>query len=157
MKVCPNCAFVNDERFAICAYCNKSLADVPVTLSTDPDAPEHERRRLVEQRQQRSGGQLRVAATCYVVLLTGSALFPGFVFDPVVLALYLASSLVVAVALVRGMAGQFTASLLQGVCSAVLILYFGPMQFMIFFMFALHVMLPTLLWHWTELIHGANH
>jgi hypothetical protein len=157
MKICPQCAFVNDERFAICAYCNASLADVPVTPSDDPNAPEHQRRKMDAERHQRTRGQLRFAVLCYVLVITASAAFTGFIFNPGVLALYAASALVVAIAVVRDWAGQFTASFLQCACTVPLVYYFGPVHPLTFFMFALHIMIPILFWHWVELIHGANH
>ena len=150
MKICPQCAFVNDERFAICAYCNISLADVPVTPSEDPNAPEHERRKRDAERHQRTRGQLRFAVACYALTIAGSAALTGFIFSPAVLALYAATALVVAIAVVRDWAGRFTASLLQGGFTVVLVSAFGPVHPLTFFMFALHIMIPMLFWFWVE-------
>lgn len=156
MKVCPNCSFSNDERFPTCVLCNTLLVDVPVTPSANPDDPEHERRALAEQRRHYTQKQIRFAAILYSLLITLTAILPGLVSNPLVLLLYFASSLVVVFAVLRDIVGQFSASLLQGLLSALLLIFFGPMQPFIFFMLGIHVIVPAFLWHWTDLIENAN-
>ena len=73
-----------------------------------------------------------------------------------VLLLYFVSGSIVAFAVVRGFVGQFSASLLQGALSVTLIIYFGSMDMFIIFMLVSHVIFPSILWHWVELLHGAN-
>lgn len=156
MKVCPSCSFQNDERFPTCVVCNTVLVDVPSTPSAKPDDPEHERRALTEKRHASTRRQLRSAGILYALIITLTAAFPGLVLSPLVLLLYFFSSLVVVFAVVRDIGGQFSASLLQGVLSFLLLTYFGPMQPFIFFMLVGHLTLPAFLWHWTDLIHSAN-
>jgi hypothetical protein len=156
MKVCPGCSFSNDERFPTCALCNTVIVDVPPTPSVNPDDPEHERRVLSAKRHRITRGQIRAAAALYALIITLTAIVPGLVFSPQTLLFYFASSLVVVVAMIWDIVGQFTASLLQGALSVTLIMFFGPLQPLIFFMLALHVIVPAFLWHWMEMIHSAN-
>ena len=156
MKVCPNCSFSNDERFPTCVLCNTMLMDVPSTPSADLADPEHERRALSKKRQDITRRQIWSAAILYAVIITLTAVFPGLVLSPQILLLYFLSSFVVVVAVLRDIVGQFSASVLQGVLSLFLVIYFGPMQPFIFFMLAGHVIVPAVFWHWTDLIHSAN-
>ena len=100
--------------------------------------------------------QLRWAALIYASSVTALAVCPGLVLNPWVLLLYFAGSLTVAVAVVQKFAGRFFASLLQGLLSVALVVGFVPVQPLIFFMLAGHVILPALLWHWSDLIESAN-
>lgn len=132
------------------------LVDVPSTPSADPANPEHERRALSKKRQQITRRQIWSAAILYSVTITLLAAFPGFVFRPQILLLYFLSSFVVVVAVAWNFVGQFSTSLLQGALSALLLIYFGPMQPFIVFMLIGHVIVPAIFWHWTDLIHSAN-
>ena len=132
------------------------LMDVPSTPSADLADPEHERRALSKKRQDITRRQIWSAAILYAVIITLTAVFPGLVLSPQILLLYFLSSFVVVVAVLRDIVGQFSASVLQGVLSLFLVIYFGPMQPFIFFMLAGHVIVPAVFWHWTDLIHSAN-
>ena len=156
MKVCPGCSFVNDERFPTCVFCHTTLVDVPSTPSPNPDDPEHERRALSEKRRMLTRRQIWFAAILYSLVIALTAVVPGMVSNPLILLLYFASGLVVAAAVDRNIVGQFSASFLQGSLSLTLLFYFGPLQPLIFFMLALHVIVPGFFWHWTDLIHNAN-
>jgi hypothetical protein len=136
--------------------CNTSIVDVPSTPSADPTHPEHEWRALSERRRKDMRRQLRFAGILYALGIALLALMPGLITNVPVLLLYFASGIVVAVAITRNIAGQFSASLLQGLLSAMLLIAFGPMQPFIAFMLVGHVILPSFLWHWMELIVSAN-
>src|SRR4028118_1828524 len=112
MKVCPTCAFCNDERFPTCVLCNTILVDVPSTPSTDPTNPEHERRALSKKRQEITRRQIWFAGFLYSATITLLAVFPGFVLSPQILLLYFLGSLVVVIAVAWDFVGQFSASLL---------------------------------------------
>ena len=100
--------------------------------------------------------EISSAAVLYAAIITLSAAFPGLVLNPPVLSLYFLSALIVFLALSRGIAGQFSGSLLQGFLSVLLLLYFGPLQPFVFLMIALHVIVPSIIWHWTDLIESAQ-
>ena len=157
MKVCPNCAFMNDECFPTCVSCNTVIVDVPSTPSADPDSPEHACRALTLERQSRTRRQIRWAAFLYALVITLSAAFPGMVLSPLTLLFYFLSSFIVIIGVERNVVGQFSASILQGVISVILIASFGPLQPLIFFMLVGHLTLPTVFWHWIDMIHGVNH
>ena len=53
-------------------------------------------------------------------------------------------------------AGQFSASVLQGALSVMILFAFGLLQPFIFFMLAGHIILPAFFWHWADLIQSAN-
>ncbi len=89
-------------------------------------------------------------------MITLTAAFPGLVWSPVVLLLYFMSGIVVAVAIVRDIVGQLSASFLQGLLTLPLIMFFGPFQPFIFFMLVGHITMPAVLWHWIDMIHSAN-
>jgi hypothetical protein len=156
MKVCLNCSFHNDERFPICVWCDASLADVPFTPSTNPDDPEHARRALREERRLLVHRQVSFATFCYLLVITLTAAWPGLVLRPSELLLYSASSLIVALAIQRDIAGQLSAALLQGGFSLLLVICFESMQPFVFFMFAAHIVAPMVFWHWAEMIHDAH-
>jgi hypothetical protein len=156
MKICPNCSFSNEECFPTCVWCNTPLADVPYTPAEDPNHPEHERKALMEQRHAIIRRQTRFAALLYAASIALLAVVPGLVFAPHVLVLYFLSALAVAFAVVRGLAGQFTSALLQGILSVVLVLCFGPGQPLTFFMLTGHIILAVVLLHWVEMIHDTH-
>ncbi len=156
MRVCTHCSFPNEERFPTCVLCNTLLVDAPSVPASDPNHPEHEQRALNEKRHRIIRRQLRFAAILYTLVITLTAMFAGLVFSPQVLLLYFISGLIVVFALLRGIVGQLSASLLQGLLSVLLLSYFGPFQPLIFFMLDLHVTVPSVLWHWVDLIHSAH-
>jgi len=156
MKICPQCEFSNDERFPTCAYCNAMIMDVPVTPSADPADPEHERRALSEKRHRTIRGQVAGAGVLYAIVIALTAATLGAVQDPLALGLYACSGLLVTLAIARNIAGQFSASLLQGILTLLLIFCFGPIQLFSVFMLVGHIIVPGFLWHWIELIYSAN-
>lgn len=156
MKICPECALTNEERFPTCVMCHTPLADVCSTPSADPDHPEHARLALTRERHRLGQRQLGWAAVCYVLVITGSALWPGCVLDPDVQGMYALCGLIVALAVLQEIVGAFLAGLLQGAFSVTLVLWFGPVQPFAFYMLAGHVLTPMVLCHWIDLIHDAN-
>jgi hypothetical protein len=156
MKICPHCSFNNDECFPTCVWCNTALHEVVSTPAVDPAHPEHERKLIDAQRRQLTSAQIWFAGVFYTLAIVLLAVIPGLVFSPLVLLLYAASSVLVFVVLLRHGSGQFLASFLQGTLSATLVICFGPQQPLIFFMLAAHVIIPSMIWHWVDLIHGLN-
>lgn len=156
MKICPQCSFLNEERFPTCVSCNTSIVDVPSIPSADPNHPEHARRALLEERHKDTRRQLRSAALLYALLIALLAWLPGLISQIPVLLLFFASGLLVATAITRNIVGQFSAPLLQGALSLIILVACGLLQPFIFFMIAGHVILPAFLWHWVDLIHSAN-
>ena len=156
MKVCPDCAFANDERFPTCVFCKAMLVDVISTPAADPNDPEHARRALTEKRWQITRGKLRFATICYSATITLTAVVAGLVTDPITLLCYFAGSLAVAMAVRLDLAGQLSVSLLQGILSTFLMFRFGPLHPLVFFMLAAHVILAGLFWHWSELLESAG-
>ena len=156
MKVCPECALANEERFPTCIVCNAPLADVRSTPSADPAHPEHTRRALDEQRRRLTRRQLGWASACYVAVIVGTAVFPGLVSDPQVQILYAAAGAVVTTAVWQDLAGMFLAGLLQGAGSVTLLLCFGPVHLMSFAALSFQTLAAMLLYQWIEMIHDAN-
>jgi hypothetical protein len=156
MKKCPVCGFENDAELPTCAFCNSSIADVRDQPSKNPNLREFD---LTENRAMRRRilrNRLLFACVCYVAAITLTALFPGGVLRAEILALYGASALFVAFANFRDWLGQSTIAFLQGIASLALLLKFGPLQPFIFFMLAVHAMLASLYWHWTNLLYDAQ-
>ena len=156
MKSCPKCAFENEDRFPTCVWCNTSLADVPSIVPQDASHPEHERSVQAASRSRLLAGKARFAAFFYACSIALTAAIPGMVFHPGVLALYWISGFVVAMSARAGIVGQFTSSLAQGALSLALVLQFGPIQPLIFFMLTGHLALAGFLWHWMNMIF-ENH
>jgi hypothetical protein len=156
MKVCPHCSFANEEQFPTCVYCNTSIVDVPSIPSADPSHPEHEQRALSERRRKDTRRQLRFAGILYALGIALIAWIPGLISSLPLLLLFFASGLVVAFAITRNIAGQFSASLLQGVLSVIILVCFGALQPFVAFMLVGHIVLPGFLWHWMDLIVSAN-
>ena len=156
MKICPQCAFANEERFPACLlWCNELLVNVCSTPAADPDHPEHIRNQRDRRRYASRRRQLAFAVLCYVLLTTLLAVLPGMMIDPGRLGLHFAAGLVVAMAVVRGIAGQFTGMFLHGALSTALVYFYGPVHVFIFFMILGHILLPNVFWHWVDLIDGA--
>ena len=156
MKICPECALANEERFPACVVCHASLADIRSTPAADLTHPEHARRALDRRRYGIERRQLGWAAVCYVLVIAGLAIFPGLVFDREVWTLYVLSSFVIVLAVWQDLAGPFLAGLLQGVASLTLFLCFGPQQPFALFMLAGHVLVPMVFCQWVGMIHDAN-
>ena len=156
MKICPDCALANEERFPVCVVCSASLAEVRSTPSRDPHHPEHARRELQRQRRWAARRQAASAAFFQGLVITGLAVYPGFVWDPPVLALYAASALVVAWTVWREWAGSFRAGFLQGAAGVVLLRCFGPMQPFAMIMLAGQVLVAMVFGQWTEMTRDAH-
>ncbi|HSI11981.1 MAG TPA: hypothetical protein VK961_08050 [Chthoniobacter sp.] len=156
MKICPQCSFANDERYPTCVSCNAYIVDVPSTPSADPTHPEHEGRALTEQRHKDTRRQLRSATLFYALIITLIAWMPGLISSMPVLLLYFTTGIVVGMAVSRDIAGQFSASALQGAPSVTILFVCGLVQPFTFFMLLGHIILPAFLWHWMYLIQSAN-
>lgn len=152
MKICPECAFANEERFPTCVWCNAVLAHVKSTPAADPAHPEHARDHLRRQRHSHHTAQRRFAAGCYVAAITFLAVVPGMIYDREVLLCIAAAAGAIAFAIVRGFLGQFSAMFLQGAASTALIVYFGKVGLLTSFTLAGHVLLPAVFTLWVDLI-----
>ena len=155
MKICPQCAFANEERFPACLWCNALLVNVRSTPAVDPSHPEHARNERDQQRHASRRRQLAFAVWCYGAVTTLLAVLPGMMTDPVRLGLHFTVGAVVAAVVVRGIAGQFTGMFLHGALSTALVYLYGPLHVFIFFMILGHILLPNIFWHWVEMIDGA--
>lgn len=156
MKICPDCALANEECFPVCVVCNASLADIRSTPAADPAHPEHERRVLDGERRRVARRQVAWAAGGYVLVIGGSAVWPGGVTDPEVGLLYVVSALVVALAAEMDLVGGFAAGALQGAMSVTLVLCFGPGGLTVAFLLAGHALAPMMFCQWIEMIHDAH-
>ena len=156
MKVCPQCAFANPERFPACIVCNTVIVDVASTPSQDPNDPEHQQRAIAEARRRIGRQQVRTIALLYPGLIVATAAFPGLIWSPTVLGLYFLSSVVLLGAVLLRWVGQLSAPILQGVLSVLLVVYFGPEQPFIFFMLAAHIIAPAVLWHALDTIQDLH-
>lgn len=156
MKNCPRCSFTNEERFPTCVWCNAPIVDVRSIPSNDPNSPEHAWRATNERRRSLCTKQIRFAQTLYALAIVVSAFGIGFVTNPLTLGLYFLGSLIVITFIELDLAGRFTASFLQAGISVALLAYFGPAQVLMFYLLALHILLPMLLWHWIDMIYGAT-
>ena len=156
MKICPECALANEERFPTCIVCHTPLADVRSTPAADPAHPEHTRRALDRQRRALTRRQLGWASACYLAVIVGTTIFPGLVSDPQVLTLYAAGGAVVVLAVWQDLAGTFLAGLLQGGIGVTLLLCFGPVHLMSFAALSFQSLTAMLFHQWVELIHDAN-
>jgi hypothetical protein len=92
----------------------------------------------------------------YAGFITVTACCPGFVFNPLVLALYALSALFVVTLIRWGIVGQLSASVVQGALSVTLLIVFGPMLPLLPLMLIGHVALPAIFWHWTAMIDDAH-
>ena len=156
MKICPECALTNEERFPTCIVCHTSLADIRSTPSADPAHPEHARRALDRRRRSVTRQQLGWASACYLMLIVGTTVFPGLVSDPQIQAMYAAGGAVVVLAVWQDLVGMFLAGLLQGSVSVTLLLCFGPVHLMSFATISCQTLAAMLFYHWIEMIHDAN-
>ena len=157
MKICPDCAFANEERFPTCILCYTSLANARSRPHADPNHPEHAARALQRKRRWITRRQLAWAAVCHTAVITGTAVCPGFVSDQHTLILYAAGAVVVALAVLDDLAGTLLSGILQGAASVVILLYFGPVQPFSFYMLAGHSLAAMLFGCWVEMIHSATH
>ena len=156
MKVCPQCAFANEERFPACLWCNALLVNVPSTPAADPDHPEHARRKLAGERHARLHGQWMFAAVLYCAIATGLAVSLGMMRDPTRLFLHFAVAAIVVTAMRLRWVSEHSGMFLHGVLGAVLVYLFGPWHVFVFFMLLGHLLMPNVFWHWTELIDDSN-
>ena len=156
MKICPECALANEERFPTCIVCNTSLAEVHSIPAADPAHPEHARRALDRQRYWLTRRQVGWASACYLAVIVGTTVFPGLVSDPQVLLLYAASAAIVVLAVWQDLAGTFLAGFIQGAAGVTLLLCFGPVHLMSFAALSFQALVAMLFCHWVEMIHDAN-
>lgn len=156
MKICPECAFANEERFPACVWCNTVLVQVKSIPSADPAHPEHARVRLTRRRHSHQNAQRRFATLCYVLSITFLAVFPGMIYDREILLCVFSAAGVIAFAVVRGFLGQFSAMFLQGAVSTALIVLFGKVSFLIGFTLVGHVVLPAVFSLWVDLIDNGH-
>ncbi len=156
MKICPECAFANEERFPACLWCNALLTSVRSTPAADPTHPEHAQRRLAVQRHTRRRGQHVFALLCYAATITFLAVLPGMVSEMGVLALCFLSACLVYAALAAGLLSQFTAMIMQGVITAVLILAFDLFNMLTAFTLVGHIVMAAVFAHWNDLIDDAH-
>ena len=155
MRICPSCAFTNEERFPTCVWCNTVLVNVNYTPSADPNHPEHARARQLRKRRSAQASQLRFATFCYAVLMTCLAAYPGMIFDRIVLGEIFLASTVVGFTITRGYLGQLTSMFVQGAASTALIVSFDLMNPFTSFALLGHVVLPAVFYQWVDLIdHG---
>jgi len=151
MKVCPECGYVNQDRFPTCIYCNTNISTVPSTTSPQVNPAEHEQHQGIEIRHQITRTKLRNAILLYGISVTFLAIIPGLIFNPLALFGYLVGSVFVGITVTRGITGTFTATLLQCILSTLNIFYlsFSPL-FPI--MILGHIVLPMLLCLWVDMI-----
>ena len=155
MKICPECAFANEERFPACLWCNTVLTEVRSTPARDPGHPEHARQRLLGERHSRLRGQRCFAAACYVALVVFLTILPGGIADPQVLACFAAPAALVSFAVLGDCLGPLSAMFVQGVFSTAVLIAFGRGGVFTGFMLVGHVVLPAVFCYWVELIDGA--
>lgn len=156
MKICPECAFANEERFPACLWCNTVLTDVKSTPSPDPNHPEHFQRQLLRQRQTRWRTQLVLAALCYAVVATLLMVIPGAVFNVKILLGFFAAATVVGFVISSGSFHSFALMFLQGAISLAFLLSFQRVGVFAFFMLLGHIVLPAI-WHvWVEMIDSGH-
>ena len=159
MKVCPQCAFANEERFPACLWCNALLVNVQSTPAADPDHPEHAQRKLDRERHVRSHRQWMFAAAVYCLAAMGLAVLPGMMHDPMhgcpcISARRPSSPQPAAGIGWRGPTQRHAGCM--GRWSTALVYFFGPVHVFIFFMLVGHLLMPNLFWHWTDLIEGSQ-
>lgn len=156
MKICPECAFVNEERFPACLWCNAVLTDVKSTPSPDPSHPEHLQRRMSRERQAQRRTQLFLVAGGYATTATLLMVLPGAVFNGKILLSFFAVAAGVGLAISRGYPVTFAAMFLQGAISLAFLLWFQSVGVFAFFMLLGHILLPAIWRQWVELIDDGH-
>jgi hypothetical protein len=156
MRKCPECSFENDDAFPTCVWCNSSLATVVSVVPANPTHPDYARSVAQAERWRLLGKKYRFAGLLYAAVIAVTAVIPGFVFEPGVIALYFASGAIVALGANTGFIGQLSGGVVQGALSLALLAYFGPYQPFIFFMLALHIILAGVMWHWMTMIADTH-
>lgn len=156
MKICPECAFANEERFPACVWCNALLVDVKSTPASGPDHPEHARRTRLEKVSRRRRSQLLFVLASYVGTITFLAVVPGLYFDANRLAAFAGVACLVGTGVVSGRLGPLASMLAQGAASTALILHFGVLGFLTAFMLLGHVVLPAVFAHWVDLLDSMH-
>jgi hypothetical protein len=147
MKVCPLCKFENEETSPTCVRCNSPLALVRSTPAADPDHPEHAQRALLEERYRDSRNYARTVGIFYGAFVVVTAALPGYNFNPVALALYLASTAVVYYAVLNDKLGQVTTPLVQLALSGFIVYFFGPAHMLTRYMLLGHAVAAAIFWH----------
>ena len=156
MKICPECSFSNEDTSPICIWCNARLFDVPSIPNSDSESPEYIYKGSLKQRHAKFQRETISAALIYASAITLLAVIPGMIFVPHILFSFFISALLVTWTIDLRLVGQMTSSFLQGVFTLLFMLYFGGIHPFSFFMLVGHVVLPTIYWHWTNLIISAN-
>lgn len=156
MKICPECAFANEERFPACVWCNALLVDVKSTPAADPGHPEHFQRRLHGERHRHHRHQLSLVLASYVATITLLAFVPGLYLRPSMLAGFGGAAFLVGLGVVSGRLGPLSAMVAQGVAGTALMLFFGPHGPLTAFMLVGHVVLPAVFAHWVDLLDSAH-
>lgn len=156
MKICPECAFANEERFPACLWCNALLVDVRSTPAADPDHPEHALRERQAQRHSRQRAQVACWLGSYVGTITFLAGVPGMMFDVGTLAAFAGAALAVGLAMAAGFLGQFQSMFIQGALGMGLVMYFSTWSLLTGFMLLGHIIAPAIFAHWLELIDDAH-
>jgi hypothetical protein len=141
MRKCPKCNFANDDAFPTCVWCSTSLGEVKSAIPDDAAHPDYARSVIQAERSRLIGKKYRFAGFFYACTIAVTAVIPGFVVRPEIIALYFTCGAIVAWCANFGILGQFTGGLAQGILSLALLVYFGPYQPFVFFMLALHIIL----------------
>lgn len=157
MRICPKCGFSNSEDFAICAWCNTSLAHAESFPHPDPANPDHEKRRQQHNRGRLLRRQLAEAVTLYSLVITYFTLSGlCFTWAPMMLLCSLATGIVTGIAVARGWAGQLTAPILQSGLGMAVAVYFGYVTPIMFFTLAGYAFAAVLLFIWVDHIRDAH-
>jgi len=156
MKVCPQCDYLNEDRFPTCIWCNAVITGVKSTPHPDPNHPENLEKRLAQEWRVKWRKERRQAMLVYSLGVTFLAAFPGGVLQWDTLTLYFATGLLVALAVDKGIAGRMRAGILQGLLVVLLVFEFGPVHPFTFFMIPAQIMVAMLLVYWLELIRDVN-
>ena len=155
MKRCPKCHRANADEAAACVLCEEPLADVDATLRFDPENDAEEWARIHVMRTKILRRDIFLAAVIYAAVIDITVMIMGLDFDPLPLLLFFMSGMAVTYAVSNRIAGQFTASFLQGGTSVTLIILFQlPLQPLVFFLILGHLLLPSFLYHWIEGMHN---
>ena len=147
---------MNTEAVPTCVWCNAPLPDVRSIPAEDPSSEEHRIARQIDLRSRRIRAQCFSAGVVFAVVVLVSAIVVGFVGVPSVLFLYALSGIVTTAGIYFQQLGQFSAGIAQGAMSTALMMFFGPLHPMLFFMLAAHIILAGFLWHWMTMIIDAN-
>jgi cation transport ATPase len=167
MKTCPTCEFDNGDEFPTCVMCNQQMVDVPSWTHADPDHPEHMERAVRKMRSVAMARQIEWAIVSYVVVVAGTTTVIGVMCLPggyvwftlapwLTLLCSTGSAIFIALGVARAKIGQFAAAFLQGIATVALILYFGYLSPLFFFVIPIHIIAAFFLSAWIDLICDMN-